>query len=262
MEEPVVNEIVKKKKGVKFPKALLFLLGFLLFTGIAYYFIFTLKILENLSPEESNEKTQEQETTEEAQEDAVDMSIFQGEYISTNLPLGWSITEYTDGEGTDMLTPGTYSGLTGLKIFKGDTEIFYMQAVSGLGFAGCPNYAKFDDESTTYYEQLLVDNEGSGETINITDYTDTEYEEFTWLNLPFRRIGKTYLYDVILGNTYFEPPCVPSLVAFYDLTLYHVQGGPGSSVFDYGATEDATLEDLLVIDQILQDMVLTIYQTY
>lgn len=258
MKEPVIKEVVKERKKVKFPKALLFLLGFLLFAGITYYLIFNLKIFENQPIEESNEETQEEETIEETEDDEIEMAQFQGEYISTNLPLGWSITEYTDGEGTDMLTPGTYSGLTGLKIFKEDTEIFYMQAVSGLGFAGCPNYAKFDDESTTYYQQLLVENEVSGEVINITDYTDTAYEEFTLLGLPFRRIGKTYLYDVISGNNYFEPPCVPSLVAFYDLTLYRAQEGPGSSTYDYGATDEATPEDLLVVDQILQDIALTI----
>lgn len=251
---PDANPSPKKKLS----KIFLFILIPLLFIGIAYYLIFPLNLLEKLGSVDSN-STNEQGEEEEEDNSSTLLVDFEGEYISTEIPEGWSIVEYEDGEGTNMLTPGIeYTGLTGLKIFKNTTEIFYMQAVSGLGFSGCPFYAKFEDESTSYYQQILENNEVSGDTVTVTNYTNTEYEEFTWLGVPFRRIAKVYVYDIIPGNSYFESACVPSLVSFYDLTLYRLGEGPGSSVYDYGAKESATGEDLLVVDQILQDMVLNL----
>ncbi len=247
-----------KKKGSL--KILIIILAFLIFVALAYYLIFTLKLFEKMGLDSKDTTTEDQQVEENVDEDTVDeevvtLSPFEGEFVSTQLPDGWSIKEYKDGQGTDMLTSGvTYEGLTGLKIFKDTTEVFYMQVVSGLGFAGCPYYAKFEDESTDYYEQILEDNEVSGENVTVTDYTDTQYEEFTWLGVPFRRIAKVYVYDTVLGNSYFESPCVPSLISFDDITLYTLDQDMGSSTYDYGATEDSTLEDLLIVDQILNDM--------
>lgn len=245
----------KKKSSLKI---LIIILAFLIFVALAYYLIFTLNLFEKIGLDTSKTTTEEQNTQQDVEEDIITLSPFKGEFISTQLPDGWSIKEYKDGEGTNMLTSGvTYTGLTGLKIFKGTTEEFYMQAVSGLGFAGCPYYAKFEDESTTYYDKILEDNQVSGQEVTVTDYTNTKYEEFTWLGVPFRRIAKVYVYDTVLGNSYFESPCVPSLISFDEITLYTLDQNMGSSTYDYGATEDATLEDLLIVDQILNDMELT-----
>lgn len=255
--EKVQSPQLSPKKN--FPKTLLLILTSLLFLALAYYLIFPLNLLEKLGIVETPNESEQEDVQEEDSESSIEIFDFEGEYISTSIPEGWSIVEYEDGDGTDMLTPGTeFTGLTGLKIFKNSTEIFYMQAVSGLGFSGCPFYAKFEDESSAYYQQILVDNEVSGDSVAVTDYTNTEYEEFSWFGVPFRRISEVYIYDIKPGNSFFESACVPSLVAFYDLTLYRMSGGPGSSTYDYGATEEATEGDLLIVDQILQDMVLNL----
>lgn len=247
----------KKKSSLTI---LIIILAFLIFVALSYYLIFTLKLFEKIDLGSTDKTTEDQEVEESTDgdtqdENVIQSSTFDGEFVTTQLPDGWSIKEYKDGQGINMLTSGvTYTGLTGLKIFKDTTEVFYMQAVSGLGFAGCPYYAKFDDESTAYYEQILEDNEVSGQDVTVTDYTDTEYEGFTWLGVPFRRIAKVYVYDTVLGNNYFESPCVPSLVSFDDITLYTMDENMGSSTYDYGATKVSTQEDLLVVDQILNDM--------
>ncbi len=255
VEHPL-NETPKKKS---FVKPLLFILIFLLLAAGIYYLIFEMNIIEKLTGENlDNNVAEEQPEEDDIEEDTKEtetLTPFDGEYISTEIPDGWEIEEYKDGEGTTMLPDiGGYTGLTGLKIFKGEQEIFFMQAVSGLGFAGCPNYAKFTDENPEYYSQIVEDNEIIGEDLNVTDYTNSQYQEFTWLGIPFRRIAKEYLYDETLGNEYFESPCVPSLISFENISLYTSEDGYESSTYDYGAKEDATEQDLLVVDQILADM--------
>lgn len=261
---PVQQPISEPPKKKSFIKPLLFIFIFLLLGAGIYYLIFEMNILEaitdknldnNSTDEQNTEETQEQKEDGEEVEETETLTPYEGKYISTKLAEGWSVEEYVDGEGTEMLPGGTqYTGLTGLKIFKGEEEIFYMQAVSGLGFAGCPNYAKFTDENPEYYAQILEDNEVSGQELTVQDYTTTQYEEFTWLGMEFRRIEKEYVYDEIANNEYFEPPCVPSLVAFDNVKLYSDIDGYESSTFDYGAKDIATSQDLLVVDQILNDM--------
>lgn len=243
-----------KKKS--FVKPLLFILIFLILGFGIYYLIFEMNILETLTGKNlDNDSSNGQEVEETQEEETETLTPFEGEYISTQLPQGWSITEYKDGDGTDMLSEGSeFVGLSGLKIFKDETEVFYMQAVSGLGFAGCPSYAKFSDENPAYYSQILEDNEVSGIEVTLTDYTGTEYEEFTWFGIPFRRIEKTYIYDTQIGNEYFESPCVLSLVSFNEILEAEMDGQTYPTTFDYGAVEQAVEEDLLVVDQILSDM--------
>ena len=256
-----VPPIPDKPKRKSFLKLLLFLFIFLLLATGIYYLIFELNILETLTGKNlDNDNTNGQET-EQGEEIAQEQLLpFIGKYISTQIPEGWSVKEYLDGEGTDMLAAYEegYTGLTGLKIFKGESEIFYMKAVSGLGFAGCPQYAKFTDENPDYYAQILEDNEVSGMDLTVIDYTTSEYVEFKWLNTPFRRINKEYIYDTELNNAYFESPCVPTLISFNGITLYSMGGDFDSSTYDYGATDLASKADLLIVDQILTDMELVV----
>jgi len=256
-----VPNIPENPKEKSFLKPLLFIFIFLLLAAGIYYLIFELNILETLTGKNlDNDITNGQDTQQEEEIVQEQLLPFVGEYISTQTPEGWKVEEYLNGEGTDMLATyeDGYTGLTGLKIFKGETEIFYMKAVSGLGFAGCPEYAKFTDENLDYYAQILEDNEISGMELTVTDYTTSEYEEFTWLNTPFRRIDKEYIHDTQLNNEYFESPCVPTLISFNDITLYSMGEDFDSSTYDYGATEIATEEDLLIVDQILTDMKLVV----
>ncbi len=234
-------------------KILIVTLSCLLFLAIGYYLIFTLDVFRKGGNELDNEEENvEQEEVDNIEEDT---TLFPGKYISAALPNGWSIEEYENGQGSTMLnTQETYSGLTGLKIFKEDIELFSMQAISGLGFAGCSNYAKFSDESTTYYQQILMDNEISGTELTIHDFRNSQYSEFTWLGVPFRRVEKTYIYDVMPGNEYFESSCVFTLLSFSDLTLYRIDGKYGSSAYDFTPSNSATQDELLIIDSILESM--------
>jgi hypothetical protein len=191
---------------------------------------------------------------EETEEDTT--TTFNGEVVTAELPEGWSIIEYFDGDGTESLPDMglTYSGLTALDIINPENkQVFTLQGVSGIGFIGCPNYAVFDDDSPSYRAQQESASSEMGETLNTIDYTDTEYEEFEWLGATVRRIGDKYYYDTQEGNNYFEPPCVEGLITLEGLYFTDEDDYKYESYF-YGPTDDSTSDDLVIIDQILQEM--------
>jgi len=197
---------------------------------------------------------EEEETTEE--EDVSTTETITGDVVTADVPNGWNIIEYMDGDGTDMLVGGgtTYTGLTGLEIVNPDDEVvFRIRAVDGIGFAGCGDYAIFADDNPSYYQEQVDINDEIGETMVEHDYTDTEYFEFEWLGITMRRIGSTYYYDTEEGNNYFEPPCVPSLITLEG--LYFVSsGGYTGEAYSYGLEDTATGEEISSVDQILESM--------
>lgn len=195
------------------------------------------------------------DTTEEEKDDDTEESStieFEGDVISATLPDGWSIVEYFDGDGTESLPEGmNFVGLTALDILNpGDEQVFTLQAVSGIGFVGCPEYPVFEDNGENYMFEQESASIDMGETLNTIDYTDSEYIEFEFLNTTFRRIGKKYFYDTQEGNNYFEPPCVDGLLTLEGLYFEDDDGYKYEAYF-YGATEIATESDLLVVDTIL-----------
>ncbi|MDD3475114.1 MAG: hypothetical protein PHP08_04450, partial [Candidatus Dojkabacteria bacterium] len=192
--------------------------------------------------------TEETEVSEE--------NIYTGEVITATLPEGWSIVEYFDGDGTESLPDMglAYSGLTALDIINPENkQVFTLQAVSGIGFEGCPNYPLFDDDSPSYHAEQESASTEMGETLNTTDYTGSDYEEFEWLGVTFRRIDDKYFYDTKEGNNYFEPPCVDGLLTLEGLYFTDEDGYKYEAYF-YGPTDDATEDDLVIVDQILESM--------
>jgi hypothetical protein len=218
--------------------------------------------------EQSNEETTTQQDNknvceigdedciEENEEPEQSYTTFEGEVITAQLPLGWNIIEYFDGDGTDSLPgePSDYNGLTAIDIISDDNrQVFTLQAVSGIGFVGCPQYAKFEDNNESYEFQQESMNEEMGEEMEIFDYTDTEYVEFEFLDVTFRRIGNKYYYDTQEGNNYFEPPCVEGLLTLEGLYFTDESGYIYEAYF-YGPTEYTIDDNLPIIDNILESI--------
>lgn len=200
--------------------------------------------------------TDTNEDDAEAVEEESEYTTFTGEVITAQLPEGWSIVEYFDGEGTESLPDMglNYEGLTAIDIINPDSlQVFTIQAVSGIGFAGCPNYALFDDDGEAYRLQQESVSDDMGEPLNITDYTGTDYVEFEFLGVTFRRIDDKYFYDTQEGNNYFEPPCVEGLLTLEGLYFTDSDEYKYESYF-YGPTEDATEDDLPIVDEILESI--------
>lgn len=261
MESPIESITRIQPPEKKQPPVLTIILFIILIVTLLFLFLLfftdTLDNVKFFNPQEDNQQQEEEDNQQ--QDETPDFITYEGETFTAQLPTQWSISdwrmeEYYDGNGTNMLTEGeTYTGLTGLKIFKNNVEMFYLKAISGIGFAGCPNYAKFADESTTYYNQIIADNQVSGTQLNIDDFTTAQYFEFEWLGKTFRRVEREYNYDTVDGNNYFEPSCVPTLVTFDGLE-FQPSTGPAATSYDYGPTEDATLDDLEILDSILESM--------
>lgn len=249
----------EKKNGIS-KKVLLLIIVFLFIllliaAGILAYqngYFDTLLKKGEQNTEQEKENTNTQDTTE--QQDTPQFTSFEGDTIKATIPEGWSIKEYYNGEGTEALPEGqTYTGLTGLKIFRGETEIFTVRAVSGVGFVGCPMYAQFADYNPDHMttNQSIADE--MGEPMNITDYSNTEYVQFDWLGKTFRRVGISYFYDEQEGNNFFEAGCVSGLLTLEGLNFMHEDGYMGETYF-YGASSDATEKDLQTVDEILKSM--------
>lgn len=209
---------------------------------------------EDTTTEETNEEGDGEILDENTEEQTEETSTFEGEYITAEIPEGWSIVEYMDGDGSDMIVEGVqYVGLTGLDIVSpNDLVIFSMQAIDGIGLIGCSNYAVFSDDNPSYYQEQVNANTEAGVTMSEQDFTNTEYVEFDWLGTTMRRIGSVYYYDTEEGNNYFEPPCTTSLIVLEGLT-YDAGSYTGES-YDYGFTENATGDDYTTVDQILESM--------
>jgi hypothetical protein len=220
---------------------------------------------ENTQVEENNNEEEDEtdvcEIGEDCEEETIDdtenqYTDFEGVMISATLPKDWRIIEYFDGDGTESLPDMglDYSGLTAFDVVNpDDKQVFTVQAVSGIGFVGCPGYAVFIDDSPSYHAEQESASTEMGETLNTTDYTDADYEEFEWLGVTFRRIDDKYFYDTQEGNNYFEPPCVDGLLTLEGLYFEDSDGYKYEAYF-YGPTEDATEDDLMIVDQILESM--------
>ena len=271
--KPDVKE--EKKKGSAMPIIVAVLTTLVLCTiAVIVYLQFfngkddvTEKTIDNNTTEATENDTEEdttdsevcmpgEEDCDEEEEEASQYEEFNGEVLSsTMIPTGWRVIEYMDGEGTDSLLENeTYEGLTGLAIVNAENiRVFSMAAVTGIGFAGCYEYTEFADDNPSYKAQMEIDATDMGETLNVTDYTSTDYEEFEFLGTTVRRIGEKYYYDTEEGNNYFEAPCFTGLIVLEGLT-YTDSSDYVMEAYFYGAEDIATEADLLVVDQILDSL--------
>jgi hypothetical protein len=271
-EQNVVNDVpttpvivqTPPKKSTYWWVVLLVLFFFIVANTLVWFFYLAkdteteVALSTNTETEVEKEEQKEEEITEELEvrKEPNQVQKFTGVTFSTMYPAGWRIVEYLDGDGSDMLyDEENYSGLTGLKIFNGLKEIFSMKGVTGIGFVGCPELARFDDYSETYeQEQQGINNEVQMET-EVLDYTNTTYSAFKWFSKDFRRVGRFLFYDVIPNNQYFEPQCEVMFLPITEFT-YIDSYGYESHAYLYTINEDVTEAELKKLDEILANMVI------
>lgn len=204
-----------------------------------------------------NIQREESEETEEEVEGPIDFGLatFEGEYFTAVAPIEWSITEYSDGEGTSMISSevSDYTGLTGILIANNDEEIMKIEGVSGIGFIGCPELPKFEDTDPDYEEKQEDLVREIGEEIRYLDFTKTPYSEFTWLDKRVRRVQTAIYYDTIEGDDYFQPQCEVSFLRLEDFGFEDEDGNKGDT-YMYTISEEATGEQLENLDKILGSM--------
>lgn len=128
---------------------------------------------------------------------------FNGRKFSTKLLKGWHIKEYIDGEDGEY-RPIQLEGLTGIKIYKDNTEIAKFRAIYDIGFESCPLLGHFPDSSTEYEEKIKRDL-ALIEEVKIQNFND--YIDFKLLGVRMRISGNTIFFDTEPGEKYFEPQC-------------------------------------------------------
>lgn len=209
-----------------------------------------------LSKTDTSTNTQEENTNSGEDTDVTaSTNTFTGETIAATLPIGWTIQEYYDGEGTDYLSEGPeYSGLTGIKIFNENSDkMFYLAAVNGIGFAGCSEYYAFADDNPAYRAQAQSDADEIGDPMHINDFSNTPYLEYEVLGRTVRRIASKIYLDATEGNNYFEAPCFNVVVTFKGLS-YTDETNQKYEAYFYGFSTSITGDELLKVDDILKSM--------
>lgn len=196
-------------------------------------------------------------TTTENSDTPATTYVVTGQTVRATLPIGWTMKEYYNGEGSEYLVAGTaYTGLTGLKIMNTDsTVVFSLQAISGIGFEGCSEYYQFKDDNPTYKAEMQSIANEIGDTMTVVDFSDTSYTELNVLGTQIRRIEKNLYYDETTGDSYFEASCFNPLLMLDGLYFSYEDGSKGNGYF-YEYDNNATNQELLQIDSILKSMVI------
>ena len=184
---------------------------------------------------------------------------YKGNYFSAELPAGWDITEYVNGNGSDMLVSGvTYVGLTGLSVSApGNNIVFEMKGVYGIGgVSACNEYFKFPDDNNSYYTQIKNQSVALGVTPVVINIASGNYTDFDYLGKDFRRSGTDLYWDTQGGNATFEAGCGidTNILSFTGLSFT----GDGFPVDSYqvSVVGSPTNAELTTMDNILDSMTL------
>ena len=207
--------------------------------------------------------TEEKETEkEEPEKAATPANNFSGDYLlAEDIATGWSIVEYVNGAGSDMLVSGvTYVGLTGLEVKNAsDVVVFKMEGVNGIGGTDyCGEVFQFSDSSATYVQDTYDASVALGQgTPLIVDLSGDTYAAYEFLGTNIRRIDYDLYWDTSTAGS-FDAACGIA-AGVRKLTTISFEGTQGaitdtldSYSFDIPATVSSS--DLLLLDQVLENL--------
>ncbi len=261
-KENVVNPTPTKGNTIVIINVLLTLLV----VGLGVYIFMTSKKLKeenkvsdkktNIVKEEKKDEGESEIQVEKEVDKKPPQQKFVGKYIKADLPTGWKIVEYENGDGTTMLdSMSKWEGLTGLQITKGGKEIMRMEAVSGIGFeGGCRELPRFKDYSSEYEAEMIKFAEEMGEKTEILDLTNKENSEFEWLKVRVRRVSNILYQDSVEGKEYFEPPCDLYKIIPTEGPYFKAVGYDYVNHYIHEISSSATTSELKDLDGILRSM--------
>lgn len=245
----------KKIKGLYIVIIMMAIIALGLVGYIAYSEIFLSE--EPEATQEEEEGIEEEDTDFDIEEEEAETETFTGDYVTAELPVGWSIVEYEDGDGTDMVTDDVdFVGLTGIEVLNdAGNMIFKIYAVYGIGGVdACDEYVQFEDFNEEDYDDIVGSSAFVDTVTELVDYTDVDYTEFTFFGLKVRRVNDELYWDSVEGETYFEPACNISYRVWVLEGLTFSDGDMDSSSYMWEISDTATEEELLKLDDILDSM--------
>jgi hypothetical protein len=236
---------------------LLLLFGFILGILTLYMLEYTgtTTLIQRESESEPTDIEEETDTDLEAEEIS-ELASFTGDYVTANLPEDWSIVEYTDNTGSDILIDGViYSGLVGLKIFnENDVEMFYIKAVDGIGgVLGCSEVYEFADSSTNYlaHGNDLANEVGTIPTSTV-DLTTSSYSELSVLGWDVRRVGSTLYRNMQDSEPGFNPAC--GIDKYLSISSLGYTGTVAGDSYEWGISDTAVSTQLDILDDVLESL--------
>lgn len=243
--EEAIAEVEKKTKGNEGLIVIIFILFFAVIAMGTYIFI-----KEGYFTEKNPTNTIEEEKKEEETVKEPELVKFQGEYLTTEIPQGWSIKEFKNGEESDMVTEGVqYSGLTKFEISHESKDIFKLEILDGVGSVGCSQIVLFKDSPEDFEEKQNQQNEEIGIQANVLDYTDTKYSEISLFGTELRRVETKVFYDTNSNTETFEAQCESNW-----LVLKGLEDVSPVSLFNVWISQEASEEELTVLDSILESL--------
>ena len=243
--EEAIAEVEKKTKGNEGLIVIIFILFFAVIAMGTYIFI-----KEGYFTEKNPTNTIEEEKKEEETVKEPELVKFQGEYLTTEIPQGWSIKEFKNGEESNMVTEGVqYSGLTKFEISHESKDIFKLEILDGVGSVGCSQIVLFKDSPEDFEEKQNQQNEEIGIQANVLDYTDTKYSEISLFGTELRRVGTKFFYDTNSNTETFEAQCESNW-----LVLKGLEDVSPVSLFNVWISQEASEEELTVLDSILESL--------
>lgn len=195
----------------------------------------------------------EAEADEEAEE--AEPVAFLGDAISATMPVGWTITEYFDGDYSTMLSEGPiYEGLTGLTVSNPDSEVvFELEAVLGVGGTNeCTQYFQFSDSVESYYDEVVATNAEEGAPAPaIVDLTGVDYTSFNFLGRDYRRAETTMYWDIQPATASYDAACGINHGLWEITEIAFDYDGDTSHTYDGTITPGTPAAELLILDDIL-----------
>lgn len=254
----------EKRKSLKplIYYTLTLLLGILLGFSIFYMLEYTgtTTLLEQEAATESSDTDTEQAKEEEPTPLST-TNTFAGTYVSAELPVGWTIVEYTNNTGSDTLMDGTtYFGLVGMKIFNhSNTEMFYIKAMDGIGGReGCDTVYQFTDSDQAYIDHGNDWTLESGITpTNVIDLTTSTYTEYEVLDWEVRRVGSELYRNMNPNLPGFNPACgMDKILTITNLAYYRdIEGGTTSgNTYSMEISDTVDTTQLEMLDEVLESL--------
>ena len=192
---------------------------------------------------------EEESTEHEGEGKESGLEVFEGEYISAEIPQGWSVKEYKDDYSGSVPEGSSPILLTSLEINHESKNIFKLEILDGVGSVGCPQIVLFKDTPVNFKEEQDEENEKIGVTAEVLDYTNTPYSEITLFGTKIRRVGTKVLYDTPSNTVAFEAQCESNWISIPELLKVSVV-----SYFNLSVSQEATLEELTILDSVLESM--------
>jgi hypothetical protein len=194
--------------------------------------------------------------------------------ITANMPAGWSLKTYTDGEQPPVNVSGSsltdnYQGFGALEIKNAANKVvFSMILATGVGgMPTCPEIPQFLDTDPAYIQHIIkIDNETLASPIDykIIDLTKSAFKEYNLFGLPVRYVGTQLYIELNPNPSYsgFDAACdeLKDIVQLQNFPatgpekVYWVMNGSYEKDTEYEIISNASQEDMAGLDMVLSSI--------